>query len=171
MNSEADRIKLAEAWRRVFCWDGYEVSSFGRVRGPRKVLMPEVMHTGYLRIQLYSHGIRRRSLVHRLVLEAFRGPCPDGYEAGHLNGIRADNRIENLEWLTPKENAAMRVAHGNQSRGVDSPTSKLTEDDVRQIRAKRDQYGTYITDLADEFGVSFSTINRIIRGELWTHVN
>lgn len=49
---------------------------------------------------------------HRLVLEAWVGPCPPGLECGHLNGMAGDDRLENLLWVTPEENAHHRMRHG-----------------------------------------------------------
>jgi len=173
MNTQEKRIKLAEAkeyWLRIPVWDGYWVSNLGNVHGPRSILKPERIHTGYLRVQLYLSGVRRRFMVHRLILLVFRGPCPNGYESSHLNGKRDDNRIDNLEWMSPKDNAALRTVHGTAKIGEANNKSKLTEDDVRYIREQRAKYGTYITHLADEFDVYPSTINRIIRRESWTHI-
>ena len=70
---------------------------------------------GYLRVNLSKGGKQRQHLVHRLVLTAFVGPCPDGMETRHLNGDPSDNRIENLVWGTAKENAADRISHGTQT--------------------------------------------------------
>jgi hypothetical protein len=59
------------------------------------------MKNGYFSVCAQGH---RNLLVHRLVLETFVGPCPDGFECNHKNRDRTDNRLENLEWVTHRDN-------------------------------------------------------------------
>lgn len=96
----------------------YEVSDHGQVRNASgKLLKPEVMSYGYRRVDLHGpNGAYRREYVHRLVLLAFIGPCPEGMEALHgPNHDKADNRLCNLRWGTHQENISERVhAKGNQ---------------------------------------------------------
>jgi general stress protein YciG len=121
---EVERIEAAEAaperWRAVPGWDGYEVSDQGRVRSwrigargaPRRRTVPLLLklsrqRSGYLDVG-FGNTNRRGEYVHwrvsRLVLTAFVGPCPEGMEAAHLNGVRDDNRLANLQWVTHAEN-------------------------------------------------------------------
>lgn len=120
---------MPEEWRPVIDWeDFYEVSNHGAVRSlfrvvrardggqrdvPGRVLRPGMDPCGYHRVSLNAFGSRQTRKVHRLVLEAFVGPCPDGMMACHNNGIRNDNRIENLRWDTGSSNMYDRVRHGN----------------------------------------------------------
>ena len=67
---------------------------------------------------------RPRYQVHRLVLAAFVGPCPVGYQCAHLNNVRDDNRVENLAWVTPKENISHKWLHGTMPAG-DKSWSRL----------------------------------------------
>lgn len=110
-----------ERWLPVPGWEGlYEVSDLGRVRsldrpnGLRgRVRVLSVGSHGYLDVGLCDGGVRRTRLVHRLVLEAFVGPCPEGQEACHADSDRTNNRLSNLRWDTTKANAADRVAAGH----------------------------------------------------------
>jgi hypothetical protein len=72
---------------------------------------------GYITVNLKPGGaIKLKTMrVHRLVLDAFVGPCPDGMECRHLNGVKADCRLSNLAWGTRKENIEDRVRHANHS--------------------------------------------------------
>lgn len=72
--------------------------------------------------------------VHQLVLEAFVGLCPDGMECRHLNGVRDDNRLENLCWGTRKENQNDKIVHGNSLKGERNPYAKLSNEDVVEIK-------------------------------------
>lgn len=94
----------------------YEVSDLGRVKSLRlgKLMKPHEVNyrIGYLQVGFSLAGRMKNFYVHRLVLEAFVGPCPDGMECRHLNGNARDNRLLNLAWGTRSENNFDRVKHG-----------------------------------------------------------
>ncbi|WP_157257602.1 NUMOD4 motif-containing HNH endonuclease [Oerskovia sp. Root918] len=114
----------SEAWKPIDGFEGqYEVSDLGRVRSMDRVdprgrlrdgrhLSPFATRKGHLRVAL-CHGTGNRKLyIHRLVLEAFVGPAPDGTEACHGDGNPAHNALENLRWDSRSENNRDRVRHG-----------------------------------------------------------
>ncbi len=110
----------SETWRDVVGWEGiYVVSTWGRVKRvgaePRKVT---VGANGYDVVSLNRPGEQTLRTVHSIVLEAFSGPRPEGYEARHLDSNRANNSYHNLEWGTPERNARDRVDAGRQQRLV-----------------------------------------------------
>jgi hypothetical protein len=110
--------------------------------------------------------------VHRLVLEAFVGPCPAGMEACHNNGVRTDNRLENLRWDTRSANCRDRIRHGttNFPRGIAHGMSKLTEEDVRIIfHAYHDGYYTQ-REIAEAFGISQQHVSDVALKKKWSHV-
>lgn len=95
-----------EVWKGIY--DGYQVSNLGRVKSNKrkeeKILAPQTNHLGYAMVHLRVGGADVFEGVHRLVAAAFI-PNPDGKrEVNHINGIKADNRAENLEWNTRAEN-------------------------------------------------------------------
>ncbi|SKF61468.1 NUMOD4 motif [Mycobacteroides abscessus subsp. abscessus] len=121
---------ISEAWKPIAGYEGwYEVSNRGRVRsldrtvigrwGPYLVrgrtLAPPARESGHLSVGLYKNGPSRRHLVHRLVLEAFVGPAPEGMVTCHNNGDPSDNRIENLRWDTQSANQFDSVRHGTHA--------------------------------------------------------
>lgn len=131
-----------EMWKAIAGFPLYEVSSEGRVRSigaqvlskngamrfaPPRMIRPSRKRTGYLEAKLFLDGERCFKLVHRLVLTAFVGPCPAGSEACHADGVRDNNRVENLRWDTRKGNHADRYGHGTIVRlfGAANPNSKL----------------------------------------------
>lgn len=87
-------------------------------------------------------------------------------QACHRNGDQIDNRLENLRWGTPQENADDRIRHGTQARGEDSAQAKLTEADVLEIRASALSQSA----LAARFGVCQSRISLIRSGRSWKHM-
>lgn len=99
--------------------------------------------------------------VHRLVLAAFVGPCPEGKECSHKDGNKLNNHVSNLEWATRLENARMRQVHGTQY-------CKLSKAKVEYIRKNFDKFGA--KQLAKRLGVSKSTINLAVNGTTWGHV-
>ena len=109
---------------------------------------------------------RKSQRVHRLVLEAFIGPCPKGMVAVHKDGDCHNNRLSNLRWGTPKENGEDAVRHGRSSRGVKNPNAKLTEEKVRTIRILSGQ-GKTQKEIASILGVDSSNVCRVLTGYIW----
>jgi hypothetical protein len=107
--------------------------------------------------------------VHRLVLEAFVGPCPEGLETRHLDGNPSNNRLENLVWDTHANNMADGIRHGTRPRGESHWQSKLTDRKVRQVR-RLAAMGQGYTEIGRRFGVNEHTIRSVIEHKTWTHV-
>ncbi len=119
---------MAERWIGIPEYeDRYEVSDLGRVRSlerrvpgrwaagtrvPGRVLRPGRTTRGYFQVQLCRDGIISKRFIHRLVLEAFVGPSPEGQQACHWNGDPLDNRLENLRWDTASANQLDNVRLG-----------------------------------------------------------
>lgn len=119
---------------------------------------------GYQLVRLKQIGEKTRTIsVHRLVLLAFVGPCPDGMECCHADGNPANNQLSNLRWDTPKENAADRNLHGTGTQGSQNGRARLSEEQVRMIRYERVSTKTSLSKLAAKFGVSKSTVMAILR--------
>lgn len=117
----------------------------------------------YLLATLYSRGRKLSKPVHRLVLETFIGPPPEGCVCRHLNGNRQDNRLSNLRWGTPSENAEDRRMHGTMPMGERSAASKLSDSDVAAIKSYRGVKSA--REVAIEFGITRSHVNSLWRGD------
>jgi hypothetical protein len=148
---------MDEIWKSVFGYEGqYEVSNKGRIKSYRRykegqILRPGRMPQGHLSVAL---GRKNSQCVHKLVLNAFVGAAPDGYECLHANGNPADNRLQNLRWGTRSENNVDAVIH--QRKG------KLTKAQIKDIRARLElkEWGIG-RKLAKEYGVHESTISAV----------
>lgn len=123
---------------------------------------------GYL-VVAWKEGNRiQGGKVHRLVWEVANGPIPDGKEINHVNGIKSDNRITNLEVVSRLENMRHAYATGlNKCFGERNGRAKLTPEQVSEIIA-RHSAGETARGLAKEFGVGETAVGKIVRGERWT---
>ena len=96
---------LDERWLPVVGNDGYLVSDQGRVKRIKTGAIFSPESSVYRVVDLRTVGASRTVLVHRLVMAAFGGPCPPGLCVNHKNGNKHDNRLDNLEYVTPRENS------------------------------------------------------------------
>ena len=158
-----------ERWKPVLGYDGdYEISDMGRVHSykyrwkPPKMLSPGTVGGGYKSVALSFQGQQRTHMVHRLVLEAFVGPCPEGMEACHNDGNPVHNVLQNLRWATHSENARDRWKHGTMMNRISLRTAK-------KIR-KQLLRGEYISDVSRQHGVSYSCVHSIATGRTWQHL-
>lgn len=109
-----------EIWKDIPGYEGlYQASNLGMVRSldrmvngrkgfyriiKGKILTPSINSFGYKRVRLYNNRISNMKFVHVLVWEAFNGPKPEGMQVNHINEVKTDNRLENLNLMSPKEN-------------------------------------------------------------------
>lgn len=168
---------LGEIWKDVNKFLGlYQISTEGRIksfhRGKVKIIEPNTNEDGYLNIGLYKDGKTITYAVHRLVAEAFIPNPLNLPEVDHRDNNPANNRVTNLRWCTRKQNMAYAVENGVYKFGDDHPRSKLTVEKVREIREKyiprSKKFG--IKALAEEYGVSRSTIENVVYNQVWKHV-
>jgi hypothetical protein len=164
-------------WKVCESYPDYEVSEAGDVRRLTSrtcakagyVLRPW-LRCGYPCVNIGNKFVS----VHRLVATAYLPSDPGRTEVNHKNGIRTDNRVENLEWATRKENA--QHAHDTwlqDCRGEKNGQAKLTPEQVMEIRSVTNPggnpYGT-AARLARKYGVSARAVSHVIRRERWTHL-
>jgi hypothetical protein len=167
-------------WKTIKDYEGrYEISSDGQVKSLSTyrstsggILSHWIGNKGYHYVTLRGEKYRKNKAfaVHRLVLEAFVGPCPSGKQVAHNNGDPSDNRVENLRWATAKENIADRTAHGRTCIGEAQASAKLDKHVVKTIKKMKDGGVFSAYETARLACVSPSTIQSIWDGETWKHV-
>lgn len=100
---------MEEVWKAIQGFEHYEVSTHGRIRTGSLIMRPADNGLGYLQIKLWRDRKMTRKYVHRLVMETF-SPCGDSkLEVNHIDHNKKNNHIENLEWVTHKENLRKAV--------------------------------------------------------------
>lgn len=104
------------------------------------IKMKPVNIKGYMYIGLRANGKSVLKRINRLVLETFRGECPWGMQGCHNNGIKHDNKLENLRWDTAANNHHDRISHGTISvnAGIKNPNAKLNTFQVARIRLMKE---------------------------------
>jgi hypothetical protein len=123
----------------------------------------------YWQVILYdADGIVHHHMVHTLVARAHIGQRPAGMECRHGPEGSLVNRVDNLCYGTPMENAADKVRDGTANRGSRNPMAKLTEEMVSEIRRRR-AAGVQQKTLAGDFSVSRATISMVVNGKRWMH--
>jgi len=181
-----------EIWKDAAGYEGrYSVSNIGRVRRDTagtntyagRIMRPVLKRTGYYALVLRSQGRKINRLVHHLVTEAFLGPCPSDKVRNHISGVKTDNRVKNLEYITRKENAAHAAKSGlypsgknhyrvidpsRAPRGEDAGPAKLNELQVRVI--KRLLPVMTHRAIAALFNVCRPTVTDIKKGKTWKHI-
>lgn len=166
-------------WVAIEGYEGiYAVSDDGQVMSMnyKKSKLPGIMtqsiRRGYPSVTLCKSGTKQRwGTVHTLVAHHFIGPRPKGLTINHKNGIKSDNRVENLEYCTISENRLHSFKLGLEcNKGEQHSQHKLTDDQVRVIRL-RAKDGESQSSIAGDFGVSQSAINLVVRRKRWPHVH
>ena len=155
--------------KEITGFSDYVVSDTGEVMRQRNGYLRRVKpdrHHGYRRVSLFCSGEEEKVYVHRLVLEAFVGPCPDGLEACHGNGVKADCALDNLRWDTRKNNSHDRIAHGTTNRGERHGLAKLTADQVVAIR-EAVAGGATMASQGRLHGVSGAAVQDLIHRRRW----
>lgn len=175
---------MNETWKPVVGFENvYEVSDQGRVkrvkagRGAvvgRILSMTRVNKKGYPTVFLHKHedGVQTRKAftTHLVVASAFLHPKPsEKHQINHKDGVKTNNALDNLEWVTNDENMAHSWDNGLRHYfGENNHTAKLTESDVYEIIRLKGQVRQ--RDIALRYGIGLNQIKAIHRGISWKHI-
>jgi hypothetical protein len=169
-----------EIWKDIENYEYYKISNLGRVKSLSRnrrcgkifyitkemILKPTLGQNGYFYITSL------KNTIHRLIAISFI-PNPHNYPCvNHINGIKTDNRVENLEWCTYSQNnkhaydTKLKIPHERQ--GTSNPCSKLTEKEVLEIREIGNKLST--VKLGNIYNIHPSMISLILKRKNWTHI-
>lgn len=154
-----------ETWKDIPGFPDYQASDQGRIRSRKSgawQVLRQTPHSknGYLVVSPRVEGKYVARSVHRLIARAFLGEA-DGQDVNHINGIKHDNRLVNLEYLTRGANHR----HAYRTGLREAVGKKLTNGQARQIAALKGLASQQ--EIARQFGVSRATVGRIHSGERW----
>jgi len=152
-------------------YNNYYASTDGRIWSGKsnRFLKLSKIRDGHLQVPLGSKN--QHKSVHRLILETFIGPCPEGMECRHLNGDSQDNRLENLKWGTHSENVQDAVKHKTHvnNSGSKNGLSKLIEEKVKLLRIAWAD-GWSAKELSFYFNIYIRTVYNILNRDTWKHI-
>lgn len=143
----------------------YEIDTDGVVYSlSRKCSLKPHNKNGYLAVNLFKNGTYKHFYVHRLIAEEFI-PNPNNWsEVNHKNCDKFDNRVENLEWCTRKQNLQHSYDNGLKRVGEKHGCHKLTCSQVKEIRQSN---GLSQSELAKKYNVKQCTISAILTNKIW----
>lgn len=180
-----------EIWKDIEDYEGiYQVSNLGRIKSlsrnrrfmygqicktKEKILKNRIKEDGYVIIGLHKNNKTKMFRVNRLVLQTFVGQSK--LDCNHKNGIKADNRLDNLEWCTRSENHKhayrLGLKHAIVKRGENQWYSKLTESQVKRIKWIAKYHNVpkgYWARIAEALNVGNDTISLIVLNKSWKHI-
>ena len=162
-------MEVKELWIPLLEYKGIEVSSIGRIRKAANKSRKERILTefpkdrdGYCRCSVQKlDGTWTSQPVHRLVAKAFISNPNNKPSVNHIDNNRTNNKVENLEWVTPKENVYHSYIKGNRQFNKDVPKrTLLTDFQISQIDRLRDLYT--VNQLAKLFNIEYQALKNII---------
>lgn len=168
---------MEEIWKDIAGFEGlYQVSNLGNVKRffskmflQEKIIGRNIDRYGYVKRVLCKKSKMYFFTEHRLVAMAFIDNPNNKVTVNHKNGIKTDNRVENLEWHTNSENISHAIETGlKDQKGIKHHKCKLTEEQVLEIR--KIGFSQTRTSLSKKYGVSRSNILCIIKGKNWKHL-
>lgn len=162
-----------EEWRDVIGYEGvYKVSNLGRVQrlkgykcAGNRILRIK-LNKGYPTLMLSKNGKTKRVSVHKLVTDAFIGPCPDGLEVNHIDHDRANARADNLEYCTRQRNIAYAVEQGRFRAGDRASLNSVIVKEIKELLRQ----GISVASIARNYGTSLGAISAIKSRRNWKYI-
>lgn len=169
-----------EIWKDIEGYEGlYQVSNLGRVKRMRfinkntniekeRIKSQKIRKDGYLEVALYKNGKGKYIQVHRLVAKSFIPNPKKLPQVNHIDGNKENNCVDNLEWVTNKENVTHAIKTGLQNNsGEHNGKAKLTQQQAEKIRKIRKEKNVPYRQIAKKYNVSHYTIIQICKNHYY----
>jgi len=174
---------MKEEWRPILGYEGiYDASNIGnimRIKPEKNTFAGRIMQQsndryGYPHVKLCKGGKAKGYGVHTLIIGAFVGPCPEGEQVNHIDGDKTNNNVENLEYVTQRENNEHAFTFGLKNTdhmvGERHYGSILTENAIPQIRRLIKEGEFTMAEIGIMYGAKRSTITNVRSGHTWSWV-
>lgn len=151
----------------------YQISNSGKIRNSKnQILKPCIGNNGYSHVALWKDKKGNTKDIHSLVASTFISKKFGIQQINHINGIKTDNRVENLEWVSPRSNMEHAIRTGlRRDSGEKSSNSKLTESQVIEIRRLYFSDEMTAVEIAKKYSINKCYIHLILRNKRWNHIN
>ncbi len=170
---------MEEEWRWIEGQEGkYQISNKGRIRSfvgrETRILLGTPDRRGYICVGLWDKRTPRKiyTRMHQLVAKAFVPNPLELKEVNHDDEDKGNNFASNLKWVTRRENCLHSRLRPPTMKGEKHGMAKITDDDVLTIRQRyrRGSPDNNLTVIANEYGISVSTVHHIIQRQNWKHI-
>jgi hypothetical protein len=170
---------MEEIWKDITDFEGlYKISNLGKIKRIPSIKCKKERYiaaclndNGYYIIRLYKNSKGKCAKLHRLIAQAFIPTVEGKTFINHINGIKTDNRIENLEWCTKAENSQHAIKMGlHKIQGSKHFAAKLDEEKVLSLRREYKERKMKVVDLQRKYGISKSAFHQIVNRVRWRHI-
>ena len=167
---------MEEVWKEIEGYPNYMISNMGNVKslnfrgntGIEELRKPVLNHNGYLTLILSKDGKQKGFMIHRLVYETFVGEIPQGMQVNHINEDKTDNRLENLNLMTPKENINWGTANERRSK---AHTGKFVSKETREKLTNHPSYSKSVFQIDKNTNEIIAEFPSIIEASRQTKIN
>jgi DNA primase catalytic subunit len=167
---------MEEIWKDIDGYDDYKISNLGRIRSFKPVaykcvdgiLKQSISKGGYCVVGLQKNGNRKGFLVHRLVAQAFISNPENKPCVNHISGVKDDNSIENLEWVTYSENekhAYNKLGKKSKSNGIAGRIGKANPNSKPVICLNNNEYFESASLASKKLNVSIDSVCCVCKGK------
>lgn len=169
MIDSENKEELIEEWRE---YNGYKISNYGKIIGKKgKLLSTKIAKDGYVPTGIIDYGGKKIHGLHRVIATIFI-PNPNNLpEVNHIDGVKHNNRVDNLEWVTKSENQLHEVRVLQQRNGEKNCKNKLKEEQVIEIYNFCKEGKMKYKDIAELYNIEACQVSLIVSGDKWKYLN